>query len=179
MRSAGARFCSKASGVPPGSMLSFGTGKKKKRNWREALGGQEEGEGAAAASAQGDDGDSEEAIDEAEIEAQLAEEAKIEAAEEARLSKIKADADARRAIREQKKRELREAQEKEEAAKKAKTEEAASRAEESTLGGIALSAYREKRVIVVTNLSTESTEDDIRMLMEGYGRIRYKELRLH
>ena len=65
-------------------------------------------------------------------------------------------------------------QEKEEAAKKAKKE--AEEAEKEgggggSIGGIPTNAYREKRVIVVTNLSLDSTEDDIRMLMEGYGRI--------
>ena len=86
-------------------MLSFGTSKKKKRNWREALGGDED---AFAETAGSDDGDEE--IDEAAIEAQLAEENKAEAIEEARVAKIKADADARRALREAKKREVREAQ---------------------------------------------------------------------
>ena len=54
------------------------------------------------------------------------------------------------------------------AAKRAKAEKAAV---EQNSGGLSAASYRERRVVAVTNLSYESKEDDIKMLMEGYGRI--------
>lgn len=169
-----------------GAMLSFGTKKKKKRNWRETVDDDDDVSGSAGASGQG--AASEEVIDEKALEAEFLAEEKVreekERLEQERLGKIQTEAQARKAARkakweEQKAAERKKQQEEAAAAggglqavagESAAGGEAAAAPEES-VGGLTDAACREGRCVRVDNVSFQSTEDDVRMLMEGFGRI--------